>query len=107
MVAADMPASSAAVSSSTSSSPNRRRIATNSDSIGTSRLPVGIPTVAQQKTSPATTFGPYFGGRGARSPCGGRDATRDNLGVRWTKNEMLFPNDWTSIARLIDTRRRA
>ena len=64
MVAADMPASSVAVSSSTSSSPNRRRIATSSGSIGANRLPVGIPNVAQQKISAATTFGPYFGGRG-------------------------------------------
>ena len=64
MVAADMPASSAAVSSSMSSSPNRRRTATSSARHGASRLPAGMPSTAQQKTSAAMTFGPYFGGRG-------------------------------------------
>lgn len=64
MVAADMPASSAAVSSSMSSSPWRRRIATSSASTGASRLPAGIPNTAQQNVSAATTFGAYFGGRG-------------------------------------------
>jgi hypothetical protein len=57
MVAADMPARSVAVSSSMSGSPCRRRIAT-------SRLPAGIPRTTQRKISAATTFGPYFGGRG-------------------------------------------
>jgi hypothetical protein len=64
MVAADMPLSSAAVSSSTSSSSCRRSTATSSGSIGASRLPAGMPRVAQQKISPATTLGPYLGGRG-------------------------------------------
>ena len=47
-----------------SSSPNRRSTATSSASIGASRLPAGMPRAAQQKISAATTFGPYFGGRG-------------------------------------------
>ena len=56
MVAADIPASSAAVSSSMSSSPNRRRIATSSASIGASRLPAGMPNAAQQKTQRRNDF---------------------------------------------------
>ena len=66
MVAADMPTSSAAVSSSMASSPKRRRTGTSSASTGASRLPAGIPSTAQQKISAATTFGPYCGGRGRR-----------------------------------------
>ena len=65
MVAADMPASSVAVSSSISSSPKRRRTGTSSASIGANRLPAGMPSTAQQKISAATTFGPYLGGREA------------------------------------------
>ncbi|WP_239657315.1 hypothetical protein [Mycobacterium riyadhense] len=61
-----MPTSSAAVSSSMTSSPNCRKIATSSPSTGASRLPAGMPRTAQQKTSAATTFGPYFGARGDR-----------------------------------------
>lgn len=66
MVAADMPASSAAVSSSMSSSPKRRSRTASSPSMGASLLPAGMPSTAQQKTSTATTFGPYFGARGRR-----------------------------------------
>ena len=66
MVAADMPDSSVAVSSSMSSSPNRRRVATSPASIGANRLPAGMPSTAQQKVSAAMIFGPYFGGRGRR-----------------------------------------
>ena len=40
---------------------------TSSASIGASRLPGGMPSTAQQKISAATTFGPYFGGRGRRA----------------------------------------
>ena len=66
MVAADIDTSSAAVSSSMTSSPKRRNVATSSPSIGASRLPAGIPSTAQQNTSAAMTFGPYLGGRGVR-----------------------------------------
>ena len=44
MVAADIDTSSAAVSSSMTSSPKWRSTATNSASIGASRLPAGIPS---------------------------------------------------------------
>ena len=80
MVAADMPTSSAAVSSSMSNSPNRRSTATNSPSIGASLLPAGIPNTDQHNTSAATAFGPYFGGRGRRAPTTrGRSAPRNAL----------------------------
>jgi len=58
MVAADMPTSSAAVSSSMTNSPNRRSTATSAGSIGANRLPAGIPSTAQQKINAAMTFGP-------------------------------------------------
>ena len=78
MVAADIPASSAAVSSSMSNSPYRRSTAINSPSIGASLLPAGIPNTDQHITSAATAFGPYFGGRGRRAPTScGRRATRN------------------------------
>ncbi len=79
-VAADMPTSSAAVSSSMSNSPNRRSTATNSPSIGASLLPAGIPNTDQHNTSAATALGPYFGGRGRRAPTTrGRSAPRNAL----------------------------
>lgn len=49
-----------------SNSPNPRSTGTSSGSIGARRLPAGIPSTAQQNTSAAITFGPYFGGRGVR-----------------------------------------
>ncbi|SON58954.1 hypothetical protein MSIMFI_00435 [Mycobacterium simulans] len=52
----------AAVPSSMTSSPNRRKIATSSPSIGASRLPAVMARTARQKTSAATTFDPYLGG---------------------------------------------
>ena len=55
MVAADIDDSSAAVSSSMSSSPNRRSTATSSPSIGANRFPAGMPSTAQQKLSAAIT----------------------------------------------------
>ncbi|MDT5215881.1 MAG: hypothetical protein QOK18_4120 [Mycobacterium sp.] len=47
MVAADIDTSSVAVSSSMTSSPKWRSTATNSASIGASRLPAGIPSTVQ------------------------------------------------------------
>ena len=75
-----MPLSSAVVSSSMSSSPKRRRIDTSSPSMGASLLPAGMPSTAQQNTSAAMTFGPYFGGRGTRRrTTRGRNAPRSAL----------------------------
>ena len=77
---ADMPTSSVAVCSSMSSSPYRRSTDTSSPSCGASRLAAGIPSTAQQNYSAATTFGPYFGGRG--------DLDRANFGRRATRNAL-------------------
>ena len=63
MVAADIEASNAAVSSSMVSSPKRRSTQTTSPSIGANRLPAGIPSTVQQMVNAATTSGPYLGGR--------------------------------------------
>ena len=80
MVAADIDTSSAAVSSSMTSSPNRRSTATSSESIGASLFPAGIPSAAQQKVSAAMTFVPNFGGRGRLGVTAfGRNAPRRAL----------------------------
>lgn len=66
MVAALIRHNNAASSSLRSSSPSRRRIGTNTPSIGASRLPAGARNTAQQVTSAAMIFRPYTGGRGGR-----------------------------------------
>jgi hypothetical protein len=66
MVAADIDANSAAVFSSSVSSPKWRSTATSSPSIGASRLPAGIPSTVQHTVNAAMTSGPYFTGRGLR-----------------------------------------
>lgn len=66
MVAADIDTSSAAVWSLITSSRKWRSTATNSESIGASRLPAGMSSTVQQTVSAAITSDPYLTGRGPR-----------------------------------------
>jgi hypothetical protein len=78
IVAADIDISSAAVSSSMASSPNRRSTGTSSSSIGASRLPAGAFSTAQHFSSAPTTVAPYLGSRSARvTTIPGRGALRN------------------------------